>query len=114
MEILKQIFSNHCPSCKKGKVYDAFMKINQSCSSCSYLFNKGEGFWIMSWIFNYSIAAFILIPLFIVLVALEAPFLAVIAVPLITLLIIEPFLIHYCRLYWLYLDFIRNNTLGKA
>ena len=45
-----------CPMCGRGKVFRTFFKMNPSCPSCGYMFERESGYWTGAMIVNIAVA----------------------------------------------------------
>ena len=60
---IKNIFTNKCPNCSKGKVFAdksfyfsmGFPKMNKTCSHCGFTFEKEPGFFFGAMFVSYAI-----------------------------------------------------------
>jgi len=96
---------NSCPACKKGLIFRSPLKMNFACSHCAYAFQKGSGYFVMSWFLNYILSGFVVMPLFLILVLKNFSALIFIGLPLLLLILIQPFMIRFSRLLWIHLDY---------
>lgn len=63
LHTIKNIFSNNCPNCHKGKVFKdksfffsiGFPKMNEYCSHCNNKFEKEPGYFFGSMFVSYAI-----------------------------------------------------------
>lgn len=45
-----------CPRCGRGKVFRRFLLMKDSCSECGLVFDRGDGYWLGSMMFNMAFA----------------------------------------------------------
>ena len=45
-----------CPRCGRGKVFRRFVLMNESCSNCGLVYDRGDGYWLGSMMFNMAFA----------------------------------------------------------
>ncbi len=96
---------NQCPSCRKGIIFKSLLEMNLACQNCGYIFQKGSGYFVMSWFLNYILSGFIVMPVFLILVLKNYSAWVFIGVPLLILILIQPFMIRFSRLIWIHLDY---------
>ncbi len=96
---------NICPACKKGLIFETLLKMNLLCSECGYAFQKGSGYFVMSWFLNYILSGFVVMPVFLILVLKGFSSFIFIGIPLLLLILIQPFMIRFSRLIWIQLDY---------
>lgn len=116
--ILFHILKNECPNCYKGKVFNensiffkiSLPKMNATCSSCGFKFQKEPGFFFGAMYVNYGltvaegIATYIITQLF-----FKQTFdLSIIPIIAIVLIILTPFNLRFSRLAWIYM--FKNYT----
>ncbi|CAM3985308.1 MULTISPECIES: DUF983 domain-containing protein [Flavobacterium] len=65
IDTLKNLFSNKCPNCSKGKVFKnglinfglGFPKMHKNCPNCDFKFEKEPGFFFGAMFINYALGA---------------------------------------------------------
>jgi len=79
--------------------------MNENCPHCSYLIQKGSGYFVISWFINYILSSLVIMPVFLVLILVGTSYFLMIAVPLLILILLQPFMIRFSRLLWIHLDY---------
>ena len=46
-----------CPNCQKGKLYQSFMKLNETCPVCQVRFERWNGSWTIAAVMGYTSGA---------------------------------------------------------
>lgn len=108
-----KIFQNLCPQCERGKVFSSGLAMNEKCPDCDFLLQKGSGYFVMSWFLNYILSGFIVMPVFLILVVMGYSYSVFIGIPLLILLLIQPFMIRFSRLLWIHMDYQVERSKGK-
>ena len=62
-----------CPRCGDGKVFRRFVIMNQECSVCDLTFDRGDGYWLGSMMFNMAFAMGTVVIVFILSLVLTSP-----------------------------------------
>jgi len=105
MDFLNGVFKNLCPKCRSGRVFASGLEMNESCPECGYTLQRGSGYFVMSWFINYILSGFIVMPVFLALVILRFSYPVFIGLPLLLLLLLQPFMIRFSRLLWIHMDY---------
>ncbi len=87
--------------------------MNETCSECGFLLQKGSGYFVMSWFINYILSGFIVMPVFLILIVMGFPYGVFIGIPLLILILIQPFMIRFSRLLWIHLDYQVEQSKRK-
>ena len=62
-----------CPRCGDGKVFRRFVIMKQECSACDLTFDRGDGYWLGSMMFNMAFAMGTVVIVFILSLVLTSP-----------------------------------------
>ncbi len=115
---LSHILKNECPNCHKGKIFKdnsiffqfSLPKMNSSCNSCGFNFQKEPGFFFGAMYVNYgltcaeSIATYCISQLF-----FEKTFdLRIIPIIALVIILLTPLNLRLARLVWIYM--FKNYT----
>ncbi|MDK2772103.1 MAG: DUF983 domain-containing protein [Flavobacterium sp.] len=110
---IKNIFTNRCPNCSKGKVFAdksfyfslGFPKMNKACKNCGFTFEKEPGFFFGAMFVSYALGvAEALITYFILRPFFEKNFdLNMFPFIMIVLLALMFFNIRLSRMIWIYI-----------
>lgn len=49
--------TGRCPNCQKGKLYQSFMKLNDTCAVCHVRFERWNGSWTIAAVMGYGAGA---------------------------------------------------------
>lgn len=104
------VFKNVCPRCREGEVFEGLLKMHEKCEHCGYQLQKGSGYFVMSWFINYILSGFIVMPVFLALILLHYSYTVFIGVPLLLLLLLQPWMIRFSRLLWIHMDFFVEQS----
>ena len=55
--------TGRCPNCQKGKLYQSFMKLNDTCDVCHVRFERWNGSWTIAAVMGYGAGALFAIAL---------------------------------------------------
>ena len=111
---LSSVLKARCPKCHEGKVLKGIIAIRPRCPSCGYNFHPEPGFYLGAMVVGYLFTAMTTIPPMIVLKILNVPILFLIAFPLLEFVFVGTFIVFYCRILWLHLEFETTRRLdGK-
>ena len=114
VQIIKGIMFNLCPNCLKGHVFSGIYPMNPQCPECGFKFEKEPGYFLGSVIAAYFICAFTLVPTLVFLFFvwnIEPCW--IVAIGILQIAVLHPFLYRYSRLTWLFLENKITNTLDK-
>jgi uncharacterized protein (DUF983 family) len=102
---LSDIVSLKCPVCREGVVFRGPYSMNETCPKCSIRFERENGYFMGAMWIAYALGVFSIIPTVIVLVQYyEAEMPVVIGIPILQLILLQPFIYVYSRMIWLYID----------
>lgn len=94
-----------CPACHTGKVLEGGLSIRARCPYCDYDFHPEPGFYVGAIAVGFLLSAIATIPPMIVLKVLDVDIGLLIAFPFLEFLFVGTFLMIYCRIIWLHLQF---------
>jgi uncharacterized protein (DUF983 family) len=99
------IFSNRCPECHQGKVFNYFFFINKRCPHCNFLFEREEGYFLSPMIISYGMSLLLTLPLALLMIfKYEMEFAAAMSAQGVFIVITGPILYRYAKLMWLHLE----------
>lgn len=79
--------------------------MNPECPSCGVRFVRENGYFLGAVVFAYVIGVATVIPTIVLLVRyMDADAVALIGIPILQLLVLQPFIYLYSRMAWMYLD----------
>lgn len=79
--------------------------MNSACPHCGVRFARENGYFLGAMVIAYVLGVASVIPTIVLLVRFfEAEMIAVIAVPILQLILLQPFIYIYSRMGWMYLD----------
>jgi uncharacterized protein (DUF983 family) len=64
-QIVARGLANHCPNCGSRTLFQpgALFGVNERCAQCGLTFDRGEGFFLGPWVFNYTFTVvFFIVP----------------------------------------------------
>ncbi len=108
---MSSILLAKCPSCHTGKVLEGF-SIRARCPHCNYDFYPEPGFYVGAIAVGFLISAMTTIPPLIVLKILNVDINLLIAFPFAEFIFIGTFLMIYCRIIWLHLQYRMTDHLN--
>lgn len=88
--------------------------MNTQCPACGFIFEKESGYFLGAIVIAYFVGAFSVIPTLIIAVfvfKLEVP--AAVALAVLQVLLMHPFLYRYSKLTWIYLENRMTGLLDK-
>jgi hypothetical protein len=88
------------------------MRINASCPSCSFVFQKEQGYFTGAMALSYVLGFVAILPPFLYLLFTEADFFTLIAVPSAVLICFAPLSFRFSRLIWIGIDHASENKNG--
>lgn len=62
-----------CPRCGRGKVFRRFVIMNETCTHCGLVFDRGQGYWLGAMMFNMAFAIGTLLVTFLVALWATSP-----------------------------------------
>lgn len=111
--LLTKIFGNLCPQCLSGAVFNGYLDMNEKCPECGFILQRGSGYFVMSWFINYILSGLIVMPIFLILIVMGFSFAVFMIVPLVILILMQPFMIRFSRLLWIHLDYQVEQSKKK-
>ena len=108
---ISSILRARCPSCHTGKVLESGLTIRPRCLICNYNFYPEPGFYMGAMAVGFLIAAMTTIPPMIFLKVLNVDMNILLAFPFVEFLFVGTFLVFYCRILWLHLEYRMTSRL---
>ncbi|MBU2061763.1 MAG: DUF983 domain-containing protein [Bacteroidetes bacterium] len=114
MKVLRSIFSNSCPRCHKGKVFETsngynlakFSKMHETCSHCGLKYEKEVGFFYGAMYVSYGLTSgFFIISYVLDQLYFQAETWKFIVFVLSTYVLLMPLTYRFARLIWLNIFF---------
>jgi len=62
-----------CPNCGGGGIFDSWFKLKDRCPTCTYPFEREEGYWVSAIIVNTAVIEGLFLIVFIAVVIATAP-----------------------------------------
>lgn len=106
------VLKARCPRCHQGKVMSG-MSIKHSCQVCGYSFYPEPGFYLGAMVVGFFATAVLTIPPVIVLKFMEVELWILLGFPFFEFIFVGSFLIFYCRILWLHLEYRITSQLEK-
>ncbi len=110
---LLSILLARCPNCHTGKVLQNGLQIRARCPKCDYDFHPEPGFYMGAMAVGFLISAMATIPPLIILKFLNVDVQILVSFPIIEFAFVGTFLMFYCRLIWLHLEYQMTHRLDK-
>jgi uncharacterized protein (DUF983 family) len=107
-----KMFSNSCPRCNSGKVFQGLFKMNISCPECGLKIEREQGYFYGAMFVQYTLIGLIILATMIVGLAAEISEWSIGVACVLEILLISPFLFRLSRLAWLHLDY-RSHPAEK-
>jgi uncharacterized protein (DUF983 family) len=106
------ILRARCPVCHQGKVSKGLFGMRNKCPQCGYNLHPEPGFYLGAMVVGFLLTAIVTIPPTIALKILDVDVNFLIAFPLIEFVFVGTFLMFYCRILWLHLEYNMTNRLN--
>lgn len=102
---LKALLLLKCPHCRQGSVFRKPFAMYTTCPQCGVRYEREQGYFMMSVFVGYVMSFFIVVPVLALLyLAIRPGLMGYVIGTAIALLLAIPFLFHYARVIWMYLD----------
>lgn len=101
-----------CPACHRGRVNRGLFSLNPRCTECGYDFYPENGFYLGAMVVSYLMTAALTIPPVIALKLMQVDLLVLLVFPFVEFLFVGTFLMFYCRIIWLHLEYNMTSRLG--
>src|SRR5580700_2883615 len=103
------LLSNRCPRCREGEIYRSFLKMNEDCPHCSFVFERQPGYFTGAMFLNCFFLPASMIPLFL-LFAYNGKIIPGGIVAVILMIFLSPFSFRYSRIFWIQMDYGLNHS----
>jgi uncharacterized protein (DUF983 family) len=111
---LNGIVQNHCPRCARTPVFHHLVMMNRKCSSCGYVYERENGYFLGAMVIGYALSAFSAVPTLIAgFWVYHAELLPVTALACVQVIVLSPVIFRFARLAWIYLDFRADPSTGS-
>lgn len=99
-----------CPRCGGGKLYRRGYTMNETCSSCGWVFEREEGYWTGAMAINLVVTELLIFAAIFPLLIFQAPL--ALTLPLgLGLAVATPFLFYrHSKSLWMTMDFFMHPT----
>lgn len=71
--LIRRGLRRRCPNCGNGGIFDGWFKLKDRCPTCTYPFEREEGYWVSAIIVNTAVIEGLFLVLFIGVVLGTAP-----------------------------------------
>ena len=105
------IFRGLCPACHIGRATKGLFEMHEKCPHSSYNLQPEPGFYLGAMFVGFLLTAMVTIPPTIILKILNVDINLLIAFPFIEFAFVGPFLLFYCRVLWLHLEYRVTDRL---
>jgi uncharacterized protein (DUF983 family) len=111
---ISSVLRARCPSCHEGKVLKGVFAIRRKCPVCKYDLHPEPGFYLGAMVVGFLLTAMLTVPPMIALKIMNVDIRILLAFPFVEFLFLGTFLLFYCRILWLHLEFNMTRRLdGK-
>src|SRR3954464_15772847 len=111
---ISSVLKARCPKCHEGKVLKGIIAIRERCPSCGYNLHPEPGFYLGAMVVGYLFTAVVTIPPMIALKLMAVDIRVLVAFPLVEFVFVGSFIVFYCRILWLHLEYETTRRLeGK-
>ncbi len=111
---LISILRARCPACHTGKILEKGVSIRARCPHCDLNLHPEPGFYLGAMVIGFFLTAFLTIPPLIALKAYNVDLDILLAFPFIEFFFIGTFLVFYCRILWLHLEYQLTRKLNNS
>lgn len=108
--LIQKAIENNCPHCGQAKIYKSFFEMNERCEKCQYLFKRDSGFFVGSWIINYTLCTLIVMPIFLFLLFTDSSMGLAISLSLLLIIVLQVLLIPFARKLWIHAHYQMANA----
>ncbi len=100
-----------CPACRKGKVREGIFGIRKRCPVCDYDLHPEPGFYMGAMAAGFMLTAALTIPPTVALKFMNVEIGLLVAFPLLEFILVGSFLMIYCKIIWLHLEYRLTKRL---
>jgi hypothetical protein len=79
--------------------------MNRACANCALVFEREQGFFLMSIYMAYGLDMLLLAPIVVTAMLQGRSIWSILLVSLLTLALISPFTLRFTRSFWIHLDY---------
>lgn len=108
---LGSILKALCPACHTGEITEGIFWIRKKCQHCGYNFHPEPGFYLGAMAVGFLLTAILTIPPMVILKILDVDINILMSFPLIEFIFVGTFLMFYCRILWLHLEYRMTERL---
>jgi uncharacterized protein (DUF983 family) len=106
------ILMNRCPQCNEGSVFSGFFKMNVTCPSCEFKFEREPGYFLGAMLVGYFLGVFSVIPTLVIChFVFKLDDLPTTCIAVGQIVILQPLLFRYSRLVWLHVEQSMTKSL---
>ena len=107
-------FSNRCPHCEKGRIFQGIVRMNSSCSTCGVPFERESGYFIGAMIASYFLGVFLALPTLLASVfAYDLPMSQALILSSIQILAFQPLLFRTSRILWIRIEAALTRSIHR-
>jgi uncharacterized protein (DUF983 family) len=110
---ISSVLKARCPKCNEGKVLAGIFAIKPKCEVCEYNFHPEPGFYLGAMVVGYLLTAMVTIPPMVVFKVLGFSTVFLVMFPLVEFIFVGTFVIFYCRILWLHLEYQMTSRLNS-
>ncbi len=101
---VEAVVTQRCPSCRDGRIFDGFVRMNPLCPTCGIRFEREQGYFLGAMYFSYGMGVVAIgAPITWMIIRRADPVL-VASVAFALLLVLSPAIFRYSRTLWLHFD----------
>ena len=106
-------FSNRCPGCKNGRIFQGLTRMNPRCPGCGRIFERESGYFIGAMIASYFLGTFLALPtLLLAVFRFELEMGVAIFLCATQIVVLQPFLFRYSRILWIQIEASLTRSVG--
>lgn len=112
---MSALWSNLCPSCKRGRIFGGWVRMNPDCPECGTRFEKEEGYFIGAMIASYFLGVFLALPVLLLgIFRYEIDFAWAIGGSTLQVLLMQPLLFRFSRILWIQVEARLTQAVGSS
>lgn len=108
---LGSVLTARCPACHTGRVTNGVFAIRDRCPHCDYNLHPEPGFYLGAMVVGFLLTAILTVPPMVVMKFFDVDIGLILAFPFIEFIFVGTFLMFYCRIVWLHLEYQMTDRL---
>lgn len=102
---INALIRTRCPRCANDKMFKGVFKMNTTCASCGFKYEREEGYFTSAIVIANFLYALFVAPTILILTTMDYPTISIVIILTTISIILVPLIFRYARAIWLYLDF---------